>query len=80
MAVEAVIKLKHGSTRERWQAAIRDKAFDVIRSLAMLETRPEHFLRVLELGTVTTNVHLRRLHNFALALTWLPWPVLNKQQ
>ncbi len=79
-AMEAVVKLKQGSTRERWQAAVHDKAFEVIRRLPILETRPEHFLRVLELGTVATNVNLRRLHNFALAVTWLPWPVLNKQQ
>jgi len=80
VAMEAVVKLKQGSTRERWQAAVHDKAFEVIRRLPILETRPEHFLRVLELGTVATNVYLRRLHNFALAVTWLPWPVLNKRQ
>src|SRR5213083_1033691 len=51
-AMEAVVKLKQGSTRERWQAAIHDKAFEVIRRLPILETRPEHFLRVLQLGTV----------------------------
>ena len=79
-AMEAVVKLKQGSTRERWQAAVHDKAFDVIRRLPILETRPEHFVRVLELGTVATNVYLRRLHNFTLAVSWLPWPVLNKQQ
>src|SRR6266536_1869893 len=80
VAMDAVVKLKQGSTRERWQAAVHDKALEVIRRLPILETRPEHFLRVLELGTVATNVYLRRLHNFALAVTWLPWPVLNKQQ
>src|SRR5439155_7011627 len=80
VAMEAVVKLKQGSTRERWQAAVHDKAFDVIRRLPILETRPEHFVRVLELGTVATNVYLRRLHNFALAVSWLPWPVLNKRQ
>jgi len=80
VAMDAVVKLKQGSTKERWQAAVHDKAFEGIRRLPILETRPEHFLRVLEFGTVATNVYLRRLHNFALAVTWLPWPVLNKQQ
>jgi hypothetical protein len=29
-----------------WQTAIKDKAFNIIRHLPILETRPEHFLRV----------------------------------
>jgi integrase len=48
--------------------------------MKVLETRPEHFLRVLEKGTVSTKVFLRRIHNFALDLTWLPWPILPKKQ
>src|SRR5437762_12628530 len=71
---------KQGGTRKRWQAAGRGKAFEIIRRLSILETGPEHFLRVLELVTVATNVFLRRLHNFALAVTWFPWPALNRQQ
>ena len=43
-------------------------------------TRPEHFLRVLESEKVSTNVYLRRIHNFALDMTWLPWPVLAKKR
>ena len=46
----------------------------------MFQTQPDHFLRVLEQGTVATNVFLRRLHNFALDVGWLPWPVLPKRQ
>jgi hypothetical protein len=37
-------------------------------------------LAVLERGRVATNVFLRRTHNFALAMSWLPWPVLPKKQ
>jgi integrase len=29
---------------------------------------------------VATNVFLRRIHNFALDMGWLPWPVLPKKQ
>ena len=65
---------------DRWQTAIKDKAFDLIRHLPLLETRAEHFLRVLEAGTVSTNVYLRRIHNFALDMNWLPWPVLAKKR
>jgi len=35
---------------------------------------------VLETGKVSTNVYLRRIHNFALDMTWLPWPVIVKRQ
>lgn len=68
-----IVKFKTGSTLQRWQTAIKDKAFDSIRSLPLLETQAEQLLRVLEQGTVSTNVHLRKLHNFCLDMNWLPW-------
>jgi integrase len=80
-AMTEIVKAKQGgSTRQRYERAFKDKSLDSIRSLPILQTRPEHFMRVLEAGTVSTNENLRRLHNFALAMTWLPWPVLAKQQ
>ena len=78
--MEEMVKLKSGETQRRWRVAIKDKAMDPIRSLPVLETRAEHFLGVLEVGKVSTNVYLRRLHNFALDMTWLPWPVIVKRQ
>jgi hypothetical protein len=78
--MDEMVKLKHDETRYRWSTAIKDKAFDAIRHLPVLETRAEKFLRVLESGTVSTNVYLRRIHNFALDMTWLPWPVIPKRQ
>jgi integrase len=78
--MEEMVKLKKGETQHRWQTAIKDKAFNIIRHLPVLETRPEQFLRVLETGKVSTNVYLRRIHNFALDMTWLPWPVIVKRQ
>jgi integrase len=59
---------------------MKDKSFNLIRNLPILETRPAHFLKVLETGTVSTNVYLRRIHNFALDMNWLPWPILPKKQ
>ncbi len=78
--MDEIVKLKRDETQRRWKTAIKDKAFDNIRHLALLETRPEHFLRVLEAGKVSTNVYLRRIHNFAVDMTWLPWPVLPKKR
>lgn len=80
LVMEEMAKIKQGPTRERWLRAIKDKAFDSIRDLSIIETRSEHFLRVLEVGKVSSNVFLRRIHNFALDMTWLPWPVLPKKR
>ena len=29
---------------------------------------------------MSTNIYLRRIHNFALDMNWLPWPVLPKRR
>jgi integrase len=78
--MDEMVKLKRGETERRWLVAVKDKALDTVRDMPVLQTRSEHFLRVLEAGKVSTNVHLRRLHNFALDMNWLPWPVLAKRQ
>jgi len=74
--MDEVIKTKQGETERRWRGAIKDKPFDRIRELQLIETRPEHLIATLQAGTVSTNVFLRRLHNFALDMNWLPAPVL----
>ena len=78
--MDEIVKLKHGPTQVRWQQAIKDKAFDNIRTRALIETQAEHLLQVLERGKVSTNVHLRKLHNFCLDMNWLPWPVVPRRQ
>ena len=78
--MDEMVKLKRGETQRRWLVAVKDKEMDIIRNLPVLETRSEHFLRALESGKVSTNVYLRRIHNFALDMTWLPWPVIVKRQ
>lgn len=80
VVMEEIIKLKRGETQVRWLRASKDHAFDLIRDLPVFETHPDHYLRVLEAGGVATNVFLRRVHNFALDMGWLPWPVLPKKQ
>lgn len=78
--MDEIPKLKTGDTQHRWLTAIKDKAFDSIRDFVVLETQAEHFLKVLENGSVSTNIYLRRIHNFALDMNWLPWPVLPKKR
>jgi integrase len=78
--MDEMAKSKKGPTLIRHDRAMQDKAFDLIRHLPILETQPAHFLQILEAGTVSTNVFLRRIHNFALDMGWLPWPVLPKKR
>jgi integrase len=79
-AMTEIPKSKQSRTKEFYERCYNQKAFGIIRDLPIVQTRPEHFIRVLEAGTVATNKNLRRLHNFALAMAWVPWPVLSKQQ
>ena len=73
-----MISTKTGSNLLRWQGAMKDKAFDPLRQRKLIETTAEHFLAVLKAGTISTNVYLRRIHNYAVNMHWLPWPVLPK--
>ncbi len=53
------VTVKTGSNRTRSERAVMDKAFDSNRDLELIETCSEHFLRVLELGKISTNNYLR---------------------
>ena len=77
--LEELARTKSGATHDRWINVLKDAAFDVIRDLPILETRAENLLKVMEIGTVSTNVFLRRVHNFALDMGWLPWPLIPKK-
>jgi integrase len=78
--MDAMVPLKTGATQSRWVSAMRDKAFDLIRNRKLIETTSEQFLQVLNAGTISTNMFLRRLHNYATGMHWLPWPVLPKRR
>ena len=75
-----ILKLKQGETHRRWVIASKDKAYANIIDRPLIETRAEHLLRTMELGKVSTNVYLRRIHNFALDMSWLPAPIIPKRQ
>jgi hypothetical protein len=59
---------------------VKDRALAPLLPKVIIETQGEALLRVLQSGTVSTNVYLRRLHNFCIDMNWLPWPVLPKRQ
>lgn len=73
-------RTKSGSTKKRWDVAMKDHAFDRIRDLSLIKTQGEHFFDSLHRGTVSTNVFLRRLQNFAIDMDWIPKAVIPKQQ
>lgn len=77
--LDELARSSKGASRERWLRVFKDGALDPLRRLPLLETRAEHLLDVMAAGTVSTNVFLRRMHNFALDMGWLPWPVIPKK-
>jgi integrase len=79
-AIEALTTSKQGANKERWLRAANDQALAPLLPKVIIQTPAEMLLRALQVGTVSTNVYLRRLHNFCLDMTWLPWPLLPKRQ
>jgi integrase len=79
-ALDALTASKRGGNQQRWQRAGKDRAFDLIRESVIIETKADIFLKVIQIGTVSTNIYLRRLHNFCLDMNWLPWPIIPKRQ
>ena len=73
-------RTKSGNTKIRWDVAMKDKAFEQLRHLVLIKTQAEHFLDALQKGTVSTNIFLRRLHNCALDMNWLPRSIVPKRQ
>jgi integrase len=79
-AIEAITNTKKGANQHRWRTAAKDNAFAILLPLVIIETKGETLLQVLQMGTVSTNVFLRRLHNFCVDMSWLPWPLIPKRQ
>lgn len=72
------LTLKKGqeTTRDRWKREIQATRYDTIRDKPLVETTSEDLFQVLRAGGSATNHFLRRLHNLAVGLHWLPWPIL----
>lgn len=79
-AIAALIETKEGANQKRWRNAAKDQAFKILLPQIIIETQGETLLKVLQTGTVSTNVFLRRLHNFCIDMAWLPWPLVPKRQ
>lgn len=77
--MDDIVRDKQGPTLKRYQTALKDPALELITDRILVETQPTEFLKVLRVGTVSTNVYLRRLQNHAVDLDWLPKRVLPKK-
>ena len=78
--MQVIVSTKTGETKKRWETVAKDKAMTPFWNKPLVETRAEHFLDALVKVTVSTNVYLRRLHNFALDMNWLLASVLVKKK
>jgi integrase len=79
-AIEALIGTKKGANKERWLRVAKDKALAPLLPKVIIETQGELLLRILQCDKVSTNVYLRRLHNFCVDMNWLLWPLVPKRQ
>jgi len=79
-ALDALIASKKGENQNRWKRGGKEKPFDLIRDQIVIETDGETLLKVMRKGTVSTNIYLRRLHNFCLDMDWLLKPIIPKRQ
>ncbi len=79
-AIQALIGTKKGANQERWLCVAKDKALAPLLPKVIIETQGELLLRILQCGKVSTNVYLRRLHNFCVDMNWLLWPLVPKRQ
>jgi len=82
--IDAYIKRSAaGPTRLRLETAKKDKALKKILKLNVLQDRPRQaglFFEALNTGGVSTNVYLRRFHNFALDMGWIATPIIPRRQ
>ena len=72
----------HGipTTQERCARGFRSKAYDPIRNKPLVSNnRRTNLLTILHSNGNCVGHYLRRLHNLAVDLGWLPWPILAKR-
>lgn len=71
----------HGipTTQERCARGFRSKAYDRIRTKPLAQTTAADLLSILHANGNCVGHYLRRLHNLAVDLGWLAWPILAKR-
>jgi integrase len=71
----------HGilTTQDRCARGFRSKAYDAIRNKPLVQTTGADLLAIIHANGNCVAHYLRRLHNLAVDLGWLPWPILAKR-
>src|SRR6266568_3138558 len=71
----------HGipTTQQRCARGFRSKAYDPIRNKPLVQTTGADLLAVIHTNGNCVAHYLRRLHNLAVDLGWLAWPILAKR-
>jgi MarR-like DNA-binding transcriptional regulator SgrR of sgrS sRNA len=55
-AIDSLTNTKQGANKERWLRVVKDRALAPLLPRVIIETQGEFLLRVLQSGTVSTNV------------------------
>jgi len=71
----------HGipTTQDRCARGFRSKAYDAIRDKPLVQTMSADLLAIIHANGNCVAHYLRRLHNLAVDLGWLAWPILAKR-
>jgi integrase len=71
----------HGipSTQTRCARGFRSKAYNPIRNKPLVQTTADDLLAIIHANGNCVAHYLRRLHNLAVDLGWLAWPILAKR-
>src|SRR5207248_410185 len=65
--------------RQRCARGSRSKAYDAIRNTPLVQATGADLLAILHVNGNCVAHYLRRLHNLAVDLGWLAWPILAKR-
>jgi hypothetical protein len=70
----------HGipTTQERCARAFHSKAYNALRHRPLVQTTGSELLAILHANGNCVAHYLRRLHNLAVDLGWLAWPILTE--
>jgi len=68
------------STRDRRRREMATKPIQMLRDKIVTQTTADDLFEALKRGTNYTNHALRLLHNLAIDMGWLPWPLIPRKQ
>lgn len=63
-------------TQDMRRRKLKHAAFHQLRDKSLIETTSQDFMAVLRVHNVFVHSVLKNLHNLAIGMGWLPWPVL----